>query len=146
VWCKFSENLTKTFQEIVLTSPECAISSKLYSTCFQGDLETPGSQHRGQEPGVTTQNKDQDLDTWVSTLRSRTQAHNFTKIKPWHRRLKVKSLGSRMETKIKTLTPGSQHQDQDPRYTTLPRLSPDTWVSRSRPWAHKCRPWWRLKN
>jgi len=30
--CKFVENLTNTFQDIVLTSPESAVSSILYST------------------------------------------------------------------------------------------------------------------
>jgi len=31
-WCKFGENPTNTFQVIVLTSPESAVSSILYST------------------------------------------------------------------------------------------------------------------
>jgi len=31
-WCKFGENLTNTFQDMVLTSPESAVSSILYST------------------------------------------------------------------------------------------------------------------
>ena len=30
-WCKSGENLTNTFQDIVLNSPESAVYSKLYS-------------------------------------------------------------------------------------------------------------------